>query len=145
MDSECNAACKLRSLCEQTGEFKLLLDVQDRFKKSRHSACFLQIQLEACHGCNWGHNIGEWHSVFISYHTDTCWTTCSQFDWWPVSCWCCTSPSLKHRSSLSWWTGSTVAILNASRSFSRSTPKPQHTLTHISTAETGGDTVINTI
>lgn len=30
IDSEWNAVCKLRSLCEQAGEFKLVLDVQDR-------------------------------------------------------------------------------------------------------------------
>lgn len=32
MDSECNTVCKLRSLCEQAGVFKPLLDVQDRFR-----------------------------------------------------------------------------------------------------------------
>jgi len=52
---------------------------------------------------------------------------CSQLDGFSLSCWCCTSPSLKHRSSLSWWTGSTVAILNVSRSLSRVNSKPpQH-------------------
>lgn len=30
IDSECSAVCKLRSLCEQAGEFKLVLDVQDK-------------------------------------------------------------------------------------------------------------------